>query len=330
MCRNLELTNKAKGIEDFHDSVATVYYDGTVHWQRGGFVVVMCTFVGLRKMPFDEIGCQLHMAGDQKRVWYNLVDIGDGEDIRKGFDFGGYAQSYTEYSPVRERMNSDYYDGDEGINGFHVDLFFKRSSRHYLQFTLFPNILFVILSFGQFFLEIDSGERLSFGVTILLIMVTQSIVVSSLLPLCQETLWINNMNFYSMLFAVLSLMSTLVGLGIRWVGDIIVKTMVKGENTKKNGFEEHDPTAFSPGEGKDHDLSIGPEDDGNDNDHQQANGQHDERKSRTLSSIVLLVDKIFFFLLPVGYVIFLIVMFTTLRNYDDEKDSDGKYIVWLY
>jgi hypothetical protein len=45
-------------------------------------------------------------------------------------------------------------------------------------------------------------------------MVTQSIAVSSLLPLCQEMLWINKMNFSSMVFTILALVSTLVGLGI--------------------------------------------------------------------------------------------------------------------
>jgi hypothetical protein len=293
----------------------------------------MCTFVGLSKMPLDQLGCQLHFWGHQKRVQYTLRDL----EIGKGFAFGEYGQTYTEYKVVPKRMNCDYYKDSIGYpSEFQVELFFERSTRHYIQFILFPNILFVVLSFGQFFLAVGSGERLAFGVTIVLIMVTQSIVTSSLLPMCQEALWINRMNFGSMVFAMLSLMSTLLGLGIGKVGGMIIHEsttdITRNESdTVLAAALQHYPSA------DDNSDSTGLDDNAFRDESKDSNKQKQWRWSvgwsaipKTLTGKVLLVDRMLFISLPIAYLVFLIVMFTTLGNYDDAKDSNGNYVVWVY
>ena len=68
------------------------------------------------------------------------------------------------------------------------------------------------MSLGQFVLDISSGERLAFGVTIvLLITATQAVTTSSLLPLCDEMLWMNAVAWWSTLFTVLPLIGSLCG-----------------------------------------------------------------------------------------------------------------------
>ena len=67
------------------------------------------------------------------------------------------------------------------------------------------------MSLGQFVLDISSGERLAFGVTIVLITVTQAVTTSSLLPLCDEMLWMNAVAWWSTIFTVLPLIGSLCG-----------------------------------------------------------------------------------------------------------------------
>ena len=148
-----DLKNKAKGVQEFPDFVATVFSDGTVRWSRMGFVEAMCTFVGLRMMPFDQLGCQLHFTGGQQRLKLNLMERESATGgIDRGFGIGDYQQSYTEHKLIPENLKCDYYLGDPYETGdLHVDIFFERSSRHYIMFTIFPNILFVILSLDNSF-----------------------------------------------------------------------------------------------------------------------------------------------------------------------------------
>ena len=229
-----DLINKRKGVQDFPDSIATVYFDGTVVWERAGYLVPQCTFVGLEKMPFDVLGCQLIFGGGRLgAINYILLEPKIEEETFKGFRVAEDYQPYHDFKIVPELASfNSYSDGLMNPLGasFHLELFFERSHRHYAMFVIFPDILFVTMSFGQFLLDIDSGERLSFGVTIVLIMVTQSVVVSSLLPLCQESLWINIFNFYSMIFTILPLLVTLVGFFLIRKQNLTIHDRIKGEN----------------------------------------------------------------------------------------------------
>ena len=209
----LDLVNKRKGIQEFANTVATVWNDGTVRWQQRGPLQALCTFVGLRNMPFDTLGCQMHFQGHQKDysniVMFNLKEKVIRGETYKGFGIGNYQNSFGEFKIVTEKCSIDHYINNG--SAFHIDLFFKRASRHYLYHILFPCLLFVIMSLGQFVLDISSGERLAFGVTIVLITVTQAVTTSSLLPLCDEMLWMNAVAWWSTIFTVLPLIGSLFG-----------------------------------------------------------------------------------------------------------------------
>uniref|UniRef100_A0A6S8UK74 Uncharacterized protein n=1 Tax=Chaetoceros debilis TaxID=122233 RepID=A0A6S8UK74_9STRA len=379
-----DLVNKVRGVQDFSDQPATVLSDGTVRWNRNGIFTALCTFVGLKKMPFDELGCQLHFAVDQQRVKLSLIEVQEFEIGDNGFAKGTFEQSYIEHSIIPERISTGYYIGDRSKNRFHADIFFRRASRHYVMFTIFPNILFVVLSFGQFFLDIGSGERLTFGVTIVLIMVTNGIVVSSLLPLCPEPLWINTINFASMVFTILCLLSTLAGLGIHNShSNVMIGSCKKSRNedtvkqsTASYARVEEDSTKDVIDHDKDKleqsaasyarveedsiidviDVDNGvieTDDDLNDDNEEKKkprtlcetdddlnNDDEEKKKPRTLwkwftipktqHEIAVALDRVFFFSLPILFLLFIIIMFTTEGRYEDEMDSEGHYASWWY
>jgi hypothetical protein len=167
-------------------------------------------------------------------------------------------------------------------------------------------------------------------------MVTQSIAVSSLLPLCQEMLWINKMNFSSMVFTILALVSTLVGLGItrfeNMVANASSKPSVKDEYEENEGIVERRAIAFLHVNEDDAKSSNGP--DSAVNTEELGRQRRGLLKlivmSKTSSDMLLAVDKAFCILLPIAYLLFLIIMFATLKGYNDEQDPDGRYKVWKY
>ena len=193
--------NRVSGMQNFPDTTAAVFSDGTVQWMRVGFIEAFCTFVGLRRMPFDSLGCQLHFGGSLLErgalIRYELLEKKNWDPDTDNVEFilsrgmglvATYEQSYTDFEIIPEKMSCDYFNGNPGFN-FHCEIFFQRASNHYLTFILLPNIIFTIMSFAQFLLDLQGGDRLSYSVTILLILVAQSLVASSYLPVCRESLW---------------------------------------------------------------------------------------------------------------------------------------------
>ncbi len=65
--------------------------------------------------------------------------------------------------------------------------------------------MFTYASFGMFMLTIDSGERLGYGISVVLVTVAQEIITSNYVPLCKESLWLNT-------FTQISTYLTFIGL----------------------------------------------------------------------------------------------------------------------
>ena len=61
-----------------------------------------------------------------------------------------------------------------------------------------------------FFLHSKTGERLGFGITLLLAIQLLNLLVSGLLPVCSELLWITIFNVVCSAFSILSLIETCV------------------------------------------------------------------------------------------------------------------------
>ena len=76
---SLDLINRATSTQDFPASGALVRADGTVEWSRLGSLTAICEFSGLRRMPFDDLGCMLYFAGEDSEysVFYKLRMMGN-------------------------------------------------------------------------------------------------------------------------------------------------------------------------------------------------------------------------------------------------------------
>jgi len=92
---SLDLLTQATSMQDFPTANAVVTSDGLVSWQRTGPVTAICSFVGLPRMPFDDLGCRMYFADNDANtvVDYVLVDLGNNQT--KGYQYVAYVLCYA-------------------------------------------------------------------------------------------------------------------------------------------------------------------------------------------------------------------------------------------
>jgi len=187
---DFDLLNRIEGVQSWSEIEAEVRFDGMVLWKRAGVLDIGCTFKGLRKMPFDTLGCQLFFGGYTllHNIQYNA---------NPGFDNNAFTRSFQEYTIVPNWTTvfygqPEYYEGRKYLDQHIVvyNFYFKRSSNFYVTKMIIPSILFTFVSFGLFLLDLRLGERLGFGLNILLVNVAQDIITNAFIPISEEKLWL--------------------------------------------------------------------------------------------------------------------------------------------
>jgi len=325
---DLDLFNKHAGVNGMDGAMAVVLPSGRVYWHREGPLKALCNFVGLRKFPFDTLGCQFMFGGRFPfGIEYALRMNRTNEDgtISEGegmfFPLYNDRATYTEYRVVKEKTKTIVRNANE----FNFRLFFKRAHQSYVLLVIIPVTVITYLSFGQLLMG-DSIERISFGVSLMLILVTQSIVTSSFLPTCQENLWMNMFNTVSM-FVTLGTMfiSLLVCFGYKKEkldmskrAPIAPSTSYEGMNQNKSSFNG-EPMETDKDEGIASLPEIDTEEPGALSWWNKCNNRQPSRCS--LMCVIGRLDKIAAITLPIAYSIFLIAMFATLNLWDDDNEA---------
>ena len=59
-------------------------------------------------------------------------------------------------------------------------------SDYYTFKLVLPSVVLTVLSFIAFFMDPDTGERLGFGITMILAMLASDITASGMMPVCNE------------------------------------------------------------------------------------------------------------------------------------------------
>ena len=199
--------------------------------------------------------------------------------------FYNYKINYSEFKVIKDKAKIAYGTENKWANDFFVELYFHRAQSHYVFFSIFPSILFAIMSFGQYAISVTSGERLSFSVTVVLISVTHSIVTAEYLPICSEMLWLNIFNFVTMLFTLCGIVETLL---ILWYYTV-KERMIQEENEKKKRMEssnsdrEHDSLISGLDFNDDQNSDMNKNDE---LDSMVSDGEDEEKNTETSSSAI--------------------------------------------
>mmetsp|Transcript_54036 Transcript_54036/g.126832 ORF Transcript_54036/g.126832 Transcript_54036/m.126832 type:complete len:689 (-) Transcript_54036:31-2097(-) len=210
---DIQLWNANVGTELSLDTTnAVVQSSGSVFWSRPGLLDTLCKFSGLVAFPFDRLKCSMEWGGWTFSGGFQGIELmGQGYAESTTEDTAG--SSYQEYSieAIRIEKRTNFYPNfpSEPWTLVKYSITLSRASFYYWLLIIFPTVLITYLSFGVFFMSHEVGERLSFGITLLLVVEVMKGTVATFVPVCGELLWIDLFMLINTIFCCLSLIETM-------------------------------------------------------------------------------------------------------------------------
>ncbi|KAL1505119.1 hypothetical protein AB1Y20_008878 [Prymnesium parvum] len=210
--------SKSALAEGFDSPHARVESDGTVFWSRNGVLDVMCKFSGLVSFPKDKLSCQIEFGG-----WIHRGGVQGIEALDGGYAFetqeATSGSSYQEFTIESVNYTAVTYTysccPSEPWPVLLYTVRLARNSQFFEWFTTFIWI-FTLLSMLPAFMSFEVGERLGFGITMVLVIEVAKTTAASYLPICSELLWLDLLIVSSEFFALISLAETCVVLSLSY------------------------------------------------------------------------------------------------------------------
>jgi len=235
---DVELTNLKEALHTSFaaDKQAIVNSSGRVFWSRPGLLQALCKYRGLVNFPTDTLSCVLEFGSwtfstDDMRLIPRVVDggitwmndagqskDGHGRDVQSGTpDQSQYNTAGTVYSDysldhINVTTSQGQYDCCPGVmwDMLYYTITMSRSSNFYFWALTFPQTVMALLSTVQFFMCADSGERLGFGITLILAIQTTNMIAASYMPITNIYLKMDIINIMSLCCCVFSVFQTTV------------------------------------------------------------------------------------------------------------------------
>ena len=201
----------------FEAAMAQVEYTGRVYWSRPGILSAFCKFSGIVNFPFDDLKCKVEIGGwmlsgayqGLSSVSATLDGTGDGagESTSK--------PSYADYNltSVRAHINEYEYPADpqNPYPVMMVELQLKRvNDITWFWIVVMPMAALTYLAMFAAFIPIESGERLGYGITMLVAIELNKMVLVGVVPIAGEILQLEILTFFSALFCYLALLQSFV------------------------------------------------------------------------------------------------------------------------
>ena len=187
-----------------------IHSDGSIFWSRPGRLDVLCKFSGLVAFPFDRLTCAVDFGGWSLSGRYQGIELlNGGYELHDANDESSAGNTYQEYAinNVTVTVSNKTYpccpDEPWPLVTYWVSL--DRASFYYYNAIIVPGSVFAYLSFFAFFMSYKVGERLGFCITLILATEVSKVVVSSMVPVCGELLWVEIFNMLNFAFTVVSL-----------------------------------------------------------------------------------------------------------------------------
>jgi hypothetical protein len=171
----------------FENSAAIVHADERVIWQRIGMLDVLCRFSGLQSFPFDSLKCPVEFTSwahanyghsmihvKLKYLTLEYVNTLVPSDPAKGNLTDDPCYIYSpQFQPSSQATYEEFHmrgiacsDDKTPVITYVVTV--ERARNYYVLFVLVPAMLFSYLSFAVFFVSFQIGERLGYGITLVL------------------------------------------------------------------------------------------------------------------------------------------------------------------
>ncbi|KAI8487449.1 acetylcholine-gated cation-selective channel [Branchiostoma belcheri] len=171
-----------------------VHQNGYILWEIPSVTSSSCD-IDVSSFPFDIQKCELAFG-----PWIHSGYEVDMKSMAGNGSLEGFIDhaEWDILSFVAERHMGTYGE-DFNIGTPYADVTFtlelRRKSTFYVFNLLLPCLLLTSIMSATFFLPIDSGEKLSFGVSLLLSMVVFQLVLNEVLPESDKLPWIGEKHF---------------------------------------------------------------------------------------------------------------------------------------
>lgn len=200
------------------DSFTTIRSNGEVWYLPGGILVSKCP-TDISKFPFDTQTCRLAFSS-----WGIL----SSNLILSSVYEKAVLNLFTPHSDwtLQEYTTSDGYEPQSGYHEFHVKISIKRQPLYHVVMVILPTLLFALINPLVFVLPIDSGERVSLSITIMLSYVMFLGLVSSSIPASS-----NPMSALLIIMVIIIFIS-----GVIVIGTIINTKYFFLQDSKKFGY----------------------------------------------------------------------------------------------
>ncbi|RUS86578.1 hypothetical protein EGW08_005659 [Elysia chlorotica] len=189
-------------------SPTLVKFNGHVNWYPGSLFPVSCK-LNLEKFPFDRQTCVLELfaMGWTKSILRFLIED-EGVDL----------DSYTINGEWEIISTSIKIDTGEGLAGFRVEIVIQRRSGFFVLNIVMPVVLLSFLNIVVFLIPVDSGEKISYGITVLLALTVFMSIVGDMLPRRVESSDIVPLvTIYLFVLLVISVLTVMVAIIIVWL-----------------------------------------------------------------------------------------------------------------
>lgn len=193
---------------------------GYIFWSRPGLMKALCKYYGIVQFPFDKASCQLEFAAfSTDGRWQDLIprkkDGGvawldkPGTVSVAGLTAGSKYQDYV-LRDIKVERNIVFYDCCPSLPWptLIYTVYFERSNEYYAAMLVVPGIMLVMISWIAFWMNPAIGERLGYGVMVILGMIINMVTASSLMPVCAEKVWMDYINIVSLCFGALAILET--------------------------------------------------------------------------------------------------------------------------
>ncbi|KAK3778453.1 hypothetical protein RRG08_014080 [Elysia crispata] len=195
----------------FEDDYAplSVFSDGRVSWAPGSIFPASCK-LDLTKYPFDEQHCQIEMLTmnfDKSELQFRASTgiIGEQFFTRNGqWDINNMS-----ITTVLENI------GFEEKSAVLISFSVRRKPTFLVISTLLPIVFLSLLNLLVFVIPVDSGEKISYGITVLLALSVFMSIMSSMLPWSSESMpLLISYIFILMAISVLTVVDSIVIVGL--------------------------------------------------------------------------------------------------------------------
>jgi nicotinic acetylcholine receptor, invertebrate len=186
---------------------ANVYSDGSIFWSRPGLIKSTCIF-NLTYFPYDQQICKLKFGSwvyDETAIFLNNVG-------NNSIDLSNY-QEHEEWTLIdySTKKNSIKYSCCE--NYYHdIEFYYtiRRKPNYYVLNIILPTFATATLIILTLLVPWNSGERISFAVTVLLSIIVFLLIVSENLPKTDSKPLLSLMIIGLIYFSLVGVMFTVI------------------------------------------------------------------------------------------------------------------------